>query len=225
MIFFFLVSSWGTYLLSFFTFPIFFKCWMMLEWSMLSSSAASCIVERGSALIIALSWSLSTSSSQLLCWSSNALATWCEELTHLEKTLMLGRIEGRRRRGRQRMRWHHWLDGHEFEQAPGVGDGQGSLVYCSPWGCKESDTTEWLNWTEEEIRRDLVFHWLQWVACFWVRKSSRWACELWCWGTHAWEPSLQSFATPFWLSFRLLISAFLPPFWSGSFLETITDQF
>ena len=38
--------------------------------------------------------------------------------------------------------WHHWLDGHEFEQAPGVGDGQGSLVCCSPWGRKESDTTE-----------------------------------------------------------------------------------
>ena len=42
--------------------------------------------------------------------------------------------------------WHHWLDGHEFEQALGVGDGQGSLECCSPWGRKESDTTEWLNW-------------------------------------------------------------------------------
>ena len=44
--------------------------------------------------------------------------------------------------------WHHWLDGHKFEQAPGVGDGQRSLVCCSPWGCKESDMTERLNWTE-----------------------------------------------------------------------------
>ena len=44
--------------------------------------------------------------------------------------------------------WYHWLHGHEFEQALGVGDGQGSLVCCSPWGHKESDTTEWLNWTE-----------------------------------------------------------------------------
>ena len=44
--------------------------------------------------------------------------------------------------------WHHPLDGHEFEQAPGAGDGQGGLVCCSPWGCKESDTTEQLNWTE-----------------------------------------------------------------------------
>ena len=36
----------------------------------------------------------------------------------------------------------HQLNGHEFEQAPGDGEGQGSLAYCSPWGCKESDTTE-----------------------------------------------------------------------------------
>ena len=41
--------------------------------------------------------------------------------------------------------WHHWLNGHEFEQAPGVGKGQGSLACCSPWGCKESNMTEWLN--------------------------------------------------------------------------------
>ena len=39
------------------------------------------------------------------------------------------------------------MDGHDFEQAPGVGDRHGSLAYYSPWDCKESDTTEWLNWT------------------------------------------------------------------------------
>ena len=44
--------------------------------------------------------------------------------------------------------WHHWLDGHESEQALGAGDGQGSLVCCSPCGHKESDTIEQLNWTE-----------------------------------------------------------------------------
>ena len=43
--------------------------------------------------------------------------------------------------------WHHGLNGNEFEQDPGVGNGQGSLACCSPWGCKESDMTE-LNWTE-----------------------------------------------------------------------------
>ena len=42
--------------------------------------------------------------------------------------------------------WHHRLNGHEFEHALWVGDGQGGLACCSPWGRKESDTTEWLNW-------------------------------------------------------------------------------
>ena len=65
----------------------------------------------------------------------------------LEKTLMLGKIEGGRTRGRQRMRW---LDGitdsmDMFAQHPGVGDGQGSLGCCSPCGCNESDTTQRLN--------------------------------------------------------------------------------
>ena len=45
----------------------------------------------------------------------------------------------------QMVGWHHRLDGQEFEQALGVGDGQGSLACCSPSGCKESDTTEPLN--------------------------------------------------------------------------------
>ena len=45
------------------------------------------------------------------------------------------------------VQWHHWLNGHEFEQTQGVDDGQGSVVYCSPGGLKELDTTEWLNWT------------------------------------------------------------------------------
>ena len=44
--------------------------------------------------------------------------------------------------------WHHRLDGHEFEWIPGVGDGQRGVACCNSWGCKQSDTTEWLNWTE-----------------------------------------------------------------------------
>ena len=65
----------------------------------------------------------------------------------LEKTLMLGKIEGRRRRGGQRTRWLNGIIGSmdKFEQALGIGDGHGSLVCCSPWGCKDSDTTEPLN--------------------------------------------------------------------------------
>ena len=47
---------------------------------------------------------------------------------------------------------HHWLDGHEFVHAPGFDDGQGSLACCSPWGHKESDRTEWLNWTDWELQ-------------------------------------------------------------------------
>ena len=48
--------------------------------------------------------------------------------------------------------WHHWHHGHESEQAPGVGDGQGSLAFCSSWGCRESDKTEQLNWWKTEKR-------------------------------------------------------------------------
>ena len=46
------------------------------------------------------------------------------------------------------VRFHHQLNGHEFEQTLGIGNGQGSLVCCSPWGHKKLYTTEWLNWTE-----------------------------------------------------------------------------
>ena len=66
----------------------------------------------------------------------------------LEKTLMLGQMEGKRRRGQQRMRWLdsiHRLNGCEFEQTPGESEGQGSLACCSSWDWKEMDTTEWMN--------------------------------------------------------------------------------
>ena len=52
--------------------------------------------------------------------------------------------------------WHHRLDRHEFEQALGVGDGQGSLACCSPWGQKELDTTERLNWTEVLLEQEYI---------------------------------------------------------------------
>ena len=70
-----------------------------------------------------------------------------ERADSLEKTLMFRKIEGGRRRRQQvtedeMVGWHHQLDGHEFEQAPVDGEGQGSLACRSPWGHKESDTTE-----------------------------------------------------------------------------------
>ena len=61
----------------------------------------------------------------------------------LEKTLILGKEKGMTED--EMVGWHHRLDGHEFEQALGIGDRQGSLACCSLWGLKESETTEQLN--------------------------------------------------------------------------------
>ena len=63
--------------------------------------------------------------------------------------------EEKRISGDEMVGWHHWLNKHEFEQAPGDFEGQGSLAYCSPWGSKEFNTTEWLNnnnyiWTNQQ---------------------------------------------------------------------------
>ena len=70
-----------------------------------------------------------------------------ESTDSLEKTLMLGKTEGKEKgtTEHEMIGWHHPLNGHEFEQTPGVDDGQGSLACCSPWGHKELDTTERLN--------------------------------------------------------------------------------
>ena len=65
--------------------------------------------------------------------------------------------------------WHHWLDGHEFDWTPGVGDGQGGLACCDSWGLKELDMTEWLNWTENIIHSLIILlrfslengHWME----------------------------------------------------------------
>ena len=90
-------------------------------------------------------------------WSSSTLATWCKELTHLKRPWCWERLKAG---GEWHDRgWHHRLDGHEFEQALGVGDRQGSLACCSPRGCKELDMTEWLNWTEQT-------HTSFWFVCF-----------------------------------------------------------
>ena len=75
--------------------------------------------------------------------------------------------------------WHHWLDGHEFGWTPGVGDEQGGLAHCSSWGCKESDTTEQLKWTElnwrenEEINYHMEISKLIWKAKLELKKKVR----------------------------------------------------
>ena len=58
--------------------------------------------------------------------------------------------------------WYHWLDGRESEWTPGLGDGQGGLACCDSWGSKESDTTEWLTWTElkdEQCKKGTYLGW------------------------------------------------------------------
>ena len=69
--------------------------------------------------------------SRLIGKDSDAGKDWRQEEKEMTEDEMIG--------------WHYQLNGHEFEQAPGDGDGQGGLVCCSPLGCKELDTTEWLN--------------------------------------------------------------------------------
>ena len=101
-------------------------------------------------------------------WNSNTLATWCEELTHWQKSWCWERLkpggDGDDRGWDGWVAWPTVLDRHEFEQALGVGDGQGSLVCCSPWGCKEPDMTEWqLNWRE---------HFMEWWA-WWGTEMAR----------------------------------------------------
>ena len=70
-------------------------------------------------------------------WLTDAGKDWRQEEKGTTENEMVG--------------WHHWLNGHEFQQTPRVSDGQGGLACCSPRGRKESDITEQLNWTEELI--------------------------------------------------------------------------
>ena len=83
-------------------------------------------------------------------WNSNTLATWCEELTHLKRpdAGKDWRLEEKGMTKDEMAGWHHWLDGHESKWTPGVGDGQGGLVCCDSWGCKDWATE--LNWRRVE---------------------------------------------------------------------------
>ena len=101
------------------------------------------------------------------CWSWNAsiLATWCEELTHWKRHRCWERWKAGREGGDRGWHgWHHLLNGHEFEQALGIGDAQGSLACCRPWSCKESHRTERLNRTDESSKyscHSYIF-WMSW---------------------------------------------------------------
>ena len=112
--------------------------------------------------------------------SSITLAAWCEELTHL-KDPDAGKDWGREEKGMtedEMVGWYYWFDEYEFEYTPGVGDGQGGLACCSPWGCKESDMTEQVNWTElkkmlSDKQAKMEFPGLGWSRGFLWKMSDR----------------------------------------------------
>ena len=152
-------------------------------------------------------------------WNSNTLATWWEELTHWKRPWCW---EGLRQEEKgttedEMVGWYHWLNGHEFEQALGVGNGQGSLACCSPWGHKESDTTEQLNWTEstslgEQDRLASYIHVLGYIHssewCWWPSESRDAPCKAGFKGTkwQLWKTGLQrdhSWAFMFSLKFQV----------------------
>ena len=90
-------------------------------------------------------------------WNSNTLAMWCEEPTHLRRPWS-GKDWRQEEKGMtedEMAGWHHWLVGHESEWTLEVGDGQGGLACCDSWGRKESEPTEWLNWTELKETKEL----------------------------------------------------------------------
>ena len=95
-------------------------------------------------------------------WNSNFLATWCEELTHWKRPWCWERLKAGGEGDDRGL--VGWMDGHEFEQAPRASDGQVSLVCCSPWGHKELDTTEWLNWLSSSHHQSMTSELQSWVA-------------------------------------------------------------
>ena len=88
----------------------------------------------------------------MLKWKLQYFGHLMQRADSSEKILRLGKIEGEGENTEEKgmtedkmVGWHHWLSGHEFKQTLRDGEGQGSLVWCSPWGHKELDTAEWLN--------------------------------------------------------------------------------
>ena len=90
------------------------------------------------------------------CWNSSTLAPDVKSW-FTGKEPEAGKDWGQAEKGtteNEIIGWHHWINGHGFGWTLGVGDGQGGLACCGSWGHKESNTTEWLNWTE--------LNWINW---------------------------------------------------------------
>ena len=86
------------------------------------------------------------------CWSANTLATWCEELTHWQDP-DAGKDQKQEKKGMTKDKmvgWHHWLNGHEFEQVLGNGEGQGILACYRPWGHSQLWLSSWKTTTTTE---------------------------------------------------------------------------
>ena len=105
----------------------------------------------------------------------------------LEKT-DAGRDRGQEEKGTtedEMAGWHHWLDGHESEWTPGVGDGQGGLACCDSWGHKESDTTERLIWS------DLIWYRLHlfqiWIGIYWLKVLWQMFSHVLCMFPNSWN--------------------------------------
>ena len=95
--------------------------------------------------------------------------------------------------------WHHRLSGDVFESTLGVGYGQGGLVCCNSWGCKELDTTEWLNWIEQavtlkfcstcwKVGKMFSWEWMRFWMWIWSMKSREYTLRRWCymeWKSHS----------------------------------------
>ena len=91
-------------------------------------------------------------------WNSNILATWCKELTHWKRPWCWERLNACGERDNRE--WDGLIasltHGYKFEKAAKVVDGQGGLACCSLWGCKKSDTNEWLNWIDNVARKTFI---------------------------------------------------------------------
>ena len=115
-------------------------------------------------------------------WSSNPLATWCKELTHRKKRLLLERLKAGEGGDRG---WDGWMDhrlnGHDFEQSPGDTEGQRSLACYSPRSRKEEDTALWLNnniWRNSVYRRGWEWGFAGSVLTVWL-----WVSYIKSWGS------------------------------------------
>ena len=123
--------------------------------------------------------------------------------------------------------WHHQLDGHESEQALGVGDGQGSLVCCSPWSCRELDTSQWLTdlFTDPASNMVTCFSFIAWFSCVcFVFIKLKIFCKFasfWAVGFFEVYYLISEYLVFSWVFFPLLITSLIP-LWSENILYTVS---